>query len=151
MEPPTLPLHTQLLQMASGYWLSQCIYVAAKLAIADHLKAGEQPCRALAHLTETDETALYRILRALASVGIFQETASQTFALTPLADFLRSDHPRSMRGSVVMLGNQSITKPGVIFSTALKPVNLPLTIAMARGCLNISAIIQKRRRFLKRR
>ncbi len=104
MQPPTLPLHTQLLQMASGYWLSQCIYVAAKLAIADHLKAGEQPCHELARLTETDETALYRILRALASVGIFQETVPQTFALTPLAAFLQSDHPRSMRGTVVMLG-----------------------------------------------
>lgn len=104
MQPPTLPLHTQLLQMASGYWLSQCIYVAAKLAIADHLSQGELPCRDLAMLTETEPIALYRILRALASVGIFQETSTETFALTPLAEFLQSDHPQSMRGMIVMLG-----------------------------------------------
>ncbi|BAW96545.1 O-methyltransferase, putative [[Synechococcus] sp. NIES-970] len=104
MHPPTLPLHTQLLQMASGYWLSQCLYAAAKLAIADHLRTGEKHCDDLARLTETDVTALYRVLRALASVGVFQETSAATFTLTPLAEFLRSDHPRSMRGTVVMLG-----------------------------------------------
>lgn len=104
MMPPTLPPHMQLIQMASGYWVSQCLYVAATLGIADHLAAGTQTCATLADLTHCDRPALYRVLRALASVGIFAETEPETFSLTPLAAYLQADHPRSIRAIVQMLG-----------------------------------------------
>src|SRR5207245_5448193 len=60
-----------LLQMATGYWVSQAIYVAAKLGIADLLKDGPQPCVALATATGVDAFSLFRLLRALSSLGIF--------------------------------------------------------------------------------
>ena len=81
MSLPELPLHLQLTQMVSGYWLSQAIYAAAKLSLAEHLSKGTKSCQDLASLTETNPAALYRLMRALASVGIFQETESQQFIL----------------------------------------------------------------------
>ena len=101
---PQLPLHVQMMQMISGYWVSQCIYVAAKLAIADHLTKSPQTYHSLATATHSNPSALYRVLRALASVGIFTETESGNFAMTPLAEFLRSDSPQSMQPTAIMLG-----------------------------------------------
>jgi len=102
MSLPELPLHLQLTQMISGYWLSQAIYAAAKLSLAEHLSTGAKSCQELASLTETNPAALYRLMRGLASVGIFQETESQQFILTPLAEHLSSDHPRSVKATAIM-------------------------------------------------
>ena len=60
-----------LTQMICGYWHSQAIYAAAKLGIADLLKAGPRTVDELAAATETKPDFLFRLLRALASLGIF--------------------------------------------------------------------------------
>jgi hypothetical protein len=60
-----------LFQMATGYWISQAIYVAAKLGIADMLKDEPQSCVALAAATGSDAPSLFRLMRASASVGVF--------------------------------------------------------------------------------
>ena len=104
MTVPQLPLHTQLLQMISGYWLSQGIYAVAKLGIADLLQEGSHSCTELASATQTNTSALYRLMRALASVGIFSETKPHSFSLTPLGKHLCSDHPKSQRNNAIMLG-----------------------------------------------
>ncbi|MEB3272721.1 MAG: methyltransferase [Prochlorothrix sp.] len=103
---PSLPPHVQLLQMISGYWVSQSLAVVAKLGIADRLVSGPQSCQTLAQLTHTHEDSLYRLLRALASVGVFTETAPRTFGLSPLAEYLRADSPLSQRATAIMLGEQ---------------------------------------------
>jgi hypothetical protein len=72
--------HQQLDQMITGYWISQAIYAAAKFGIADHLKAGPKTVEELAGATSTDVGALYRLLRALASVGIFTEGKPRQFS-----------------------------------------------------------------------
>ena len=92
--------HQQLDQMITGYWISQAIYAAAKFGIADHLKDGPKTVGELAAATSTKPDALYRLLRALASVGIFTEGESRRFSLTPLAEPLRSE----VAGLVGMLG-----------------------------------------------
>jgi DNA-binding IclR family transcriptional regulator len=74
--------HQQLDQMITGYWISQAIYAAAKFGIADHLNGGPKTVGELAGATSTDPDALYRLLRALASVGIFTEGESRRFSLT---------------------------------------------------------------------
>ncbi|MBO1349428.1 MAG: methyltransferase [Hormoscilla sp. GUM202] len=89
---------------ATGYWVSQCIYIAAKLGIADLLKEGEQHCDALATATNSNKDAIYRLLRALASVGIFAETQPQYFQLTPLATYLQSDVSNSLKAYAIILG-----------------------------------------------
>ena len=102
----TSPTRT-LLQLTSGYWVSQMIYVAAKLGIADLLKDGPRTCEELAHATGTHARSLYRLMRALASVGVFSESEGGHFSLTPLAELLRSGEPSSMRALAIMLGEES--------------------------------------------
>ena len=98
--------HQQLDQMISGYWISQAIYAAAKFGIADHLKDGPKTVGDLAGATSTNPDALYRLLRALASVGIFTEGEARRFSLTPLAEPLRSDIPGSKRALSLMCGDE---------------------------------------------
>lgn len=87
-----------------GKWVSQAVSVAAKLGIADLLKDGPRSCDELARANQVDESALFRLLRALASVGVFTELDSRTFGLTPMAEFLRSDVHRSLRAVATMSG-----------------------------------------------
>lgn len=86
-----------LLQMTTGYWLTQSIYVAAKLGIADLLKEHPKTAAELAIATDTHADSLYRLLRALASLGIFAETEPGWFTLTPIAECLQTDVPHSLR------------------------------------------------------
>src|SRR5215471_236346 len=99
-------MHQQLDQMITGYWISQAIYAAAKFEIADHLKDGPKSVAQLAAATSTNPDALYRLLRALASVGIFSEGESRQFSLTPLAEPLRSDVTGSKRALALMSGDE---------------------------------------------
>jgi SAM-dependent methyltransferase len=91
--PPTVAM----LQLISGFWVSRAIYIAAKLGIADHLRDGHKTTDALAAATGTHAPSLYRVMRALASVGVFVEDESKGFALTPLSETLRTDAPGSLR------------------------------------------------------
>lgn len=94
----------QLARLASGYWHTQAIYVAAKLGVADLLAGGPKSAEDLAHSTATNPAALYRLLRALASLGVFAEDDRGRFALTPTADCLRTDAPGSLRSLCVVRG-----------------------------------------------
>jgi len=96
----------QLDLMITGYWVSQAIYAAAKFEIADHLKDGPKSVEALAAASSTDADSLYRLLRALASVGVFAEVEARQFSLTPLAEPLRSDVPGSKRALALMSGDE---------------------------------------------
>jgi hypothetical protein len=93
-----------LFQMATGYWVSQAIYVAAKLGIADLLKDGPQSCTALAAATGSDAPSIFRLMRALASVGVFSHVSRDCFALSRLAESLQSNAPASLRAMVITVG-----------------------------------------------
>ncbi len=105
-EPQGPPPEAVLTQMAFGALLTQALYVAAKLGIADLLAAGPRPVAELAAETETHERSLYRVLRSLAGVGVFAEVAPQTFSLTPLAERLRADFPGSLRNGMIFMGEE---------------------------------------------
>jgi hypothetical protein len=96
----------QLAHIITAYWQSQAVYVAAELGIADLLRDGPQHVDVLAQSTQTQPAALFRLLRALASIGVFAEVAPQTFGLTPLAESLRSDAPQSLRALARMAGGE---------------------------------------------
>jgi len=96
----------EMTRLMTGYWISQAVYVAAKLGIADRLVAGPLGVDALAAQTGSHDRSLYRLLRALASVGVFAEDDRGRFELTPLAEFLRSDVPGSQRALVLMMGEE---------------------------------------------
>jgi hypothetical protein len=80
-----------LFQIGLGYMASMALNVAVELRIADHLANGARSTSELATLTHVNEDRLYRVLRALASVGVFTEVAPHQFGLTPAAELLRSD------------------------------------------------------------
>ena len=93
-------------QMFSGSWVTQGISVAAELGIADLLADGPRTVEDLAERTNTNSSALYRVLRALASVGIFAQDGGHRFSSTPLADLLRSDTPGTQRSIAIMMGDE---------------------------------------------
>jgi SAM-dependent methyltransferase len=99
-----LPASAVLMQMLAGKFVSRAISVAADLGIADLLREGERSTAYLAAAAGAHEPSLYRLMRALASVGIFTETAPRTFALTPVAECLRSDAPDSLRAMARFFG-----------------------------------------------
>src|SRR5215207_4406927 len=94
-----------LLQMTNAIHVSQAICVAATLGIADLLEDGPKSADELAKTTRTHAPSLYRLLRALASVGIFSETDGR-FGSTPLAEYLRTNAPKSLRAWVMQMGQQ---------------------------------------------
>lgn len=97
----------QLHQLVGGYRVSQAIAVVATLGIADLLADVPKGTAELARATGTDEAALYRVLRFLTGVGLFDETAPRRFALTGLGVGLRADIPGSLRPNVLMLLDDS--------------------------------------------
>lgn len=99
-----MPPAAVVTQMAMGFIVSQSLAVAARLRIADHLAGGAKTTAELAALTATHEPSLYRLLRALASVGVLRKEGEK-FTNTELGDVLRSDHPQSMRAALHMMGD----------------------------------------------
>jgi O-methyltransferase domain/Dimerisation domain len=103
MNPEIASSQNSLLQIATGFWASRALYVAAKLNIADRLSNGPQSAAALALTTDAHPASLHRVLRALASLGIFEEDDSGRFRHTDLSRGLCTG-PHSLREFVVMLG-----------------------------------------------
>ena len=93
----------QVLQVAVGYVASAALYTAIALNVADHLASGPRDVSELARLSGANEDALFRVLRLLASLGVFAETGLRRFALNPAAELLRKDVPGSLRGMAVFL------------------------------------------------
>ncbi|MGH9715269.1 MAG: methyltransferase [Candidatus Acidiferrales bacterium] len=92
----------QILQLATGYMAPACLYIAAKLRIADQLADGPKVIAELAGKARgVHENSLYRVMRALASVGVFTETEPRTFANTAASELLRARVPGSMREVVL--------------------------------------------------
>ncbi len=92
--------------MITGYWTTQAVYVAAKLGLADRLVEGPQSAEQLASAVSAHAPSLYRLLRGLASLGIFAEDDQARFSLTPLAECLRSDAAGSQRALAIMSGEE---------------------------------------------
>lgn len=93
--------------LSYGYRVTQLLYVAVKLGIADLLAGGPQTMEELAAASGAQTDALYRALRVLASFGVFREVAPRRFALTPLAELLRTDHPHSLCAAILVQSEES--------------------------------------------
>lgn len=100
---PPSPANIQLMQLTTACWASRCLHVVAELGVADALGDQPQSTEALAKATRIQPQALYRVLRLLSSLGIF-EWRNGTWNHTESSRFLRSSHPESLRDYVRMLG-----------------------------------------------
>ena len=76
-------------RMIVGFQVSQAIHVAATLGVADLLADGARTSDELAAATNAHAGSLYRLLRALASVGVLHEDEGRRFSLTPMGELLR--------------------------------------------------------------
>jgi hypothetical protein len=104
--PGDLPPNLELLQMVSGKWMHQAIYVAAELGVADQLASGPRTSGEVARACGTDDDATYRLLRALANVGVLEEREERVFALRPMGEYLRGDVPGSLRAYARLAGSR---------------------------------------------
>ncbi len=94
----------RMLRLLGGYWHSQALHAVAKLGIADLLAGGPRPVFELAARCGAHEGSLYRLLRALAFLGVFEETAGRRFGPTPLSRLLLSGVEGSLRPAAVLGG-----------------------------------------------
>lgn len=101
-----------LQQLTNGYWVTQIIYVAAKLGIADLLNDGPQDTKTLASATETHPPSLYRLMRALAGLGLFKETEPGVFELADVGRCLVTGSAGSLRARAILNGEQWYTAWG---------------------------------------
>ena len=106
MTGPQATPNAALRQLIEGYRVSQMIFVAAELGIADLLADGPRHCVEIASATRTDAPTLFRLMRALASAGVFARVDGDLFTLTPLSDCLRTGVAGSLRPWAVLNGRR---------------------------------------------
>jgi len=108
MESHQLRLSGELMRLMAGYQVAQTIYAAASLGIADLLRDETRSSAALAGESATDASSLFRLLRALVSIGILDEVKPDCFKLTPLGSCLRSDSASKGRSLALWLGGENM-------------------------------------------
>jgi SAM-dependent methyltransferase len=104
---PAPPPEAQLLQLILGSFVSRALAVAAGLGVADLLKEGPMGLKELAARTDSNSDGLYRVLRALAAVGVFETRGDQCFANNDLSKLLRADVQGSARANALWFGDVS--------------------------------------------
>jgi ubiquinone/menaquinone biosynthesis C-methylase UbiE len=116
----------QLMKYIVGRWISKPIYVAAALGIADLLSKGPKSIDQLARETGAHAPSLYRVMRALASVGTFSEKENKIFELTPIAEYLKAG---SMRSIALMFNSEWSDRAWEYFLDGVKTGETPFNKA----------------------
>jgi len=101
--PQTSAALGKLMQVTNAFLTSRCLYVVAEVGVADHINDTPQTSETLAKATGSDAGALHRVLRVLASHGIF-ESRDGSWSHTEMSRLLRKDNPASMRDYIRMIG-----------------------------------------------
>ncbi|MET0620963.1 MAG: methyltransferase, partial [Thermoanaerobaculia bacterium] len=94
---PTVSTDQALIQLLTGAWAMQAVATAARLEIPDVLSGGARTAEDVAAKTGADPGAMYRLLRALASLGVLERSSDGRFANTPIGDRLRTGAPGGLR------------------------------------------------------
>lgn len=100
-----------VVEEALGFLYPAALRAAAAVGVADHLADRPLGAAELAELTGTEARNLYRVLRLLATRGLFEEDGQGRFRLTAAGDSLRSDAPVSARSAVLMLTDRTMWLP----------------------------------------
>ena len=104
----SVPPDAVLMQMLFGAQMQRGVCLTVRLGIPDLLAEQTQTAEELAAKTGTHAPSLYRLLRTLASIGVFAENAEKKFELTPISALLRDGAPNSMSDFAVMMGEEWI-------------------------------------------
>lgn len=101
----------RLVQIGSAFWQSRALYVGAKLGLADEIKDSEKSTSTLSETLNLNEDHLYRLMRMLSSMGIFEETSHRVFKNSKISNYLRVDNPDNVLAMVLMHNSPQMTKP----------------------------------------
>lgn len=110
----------RMLQMITGYWVTQIVRTAAELRVADHLHEGGATAAEVAEAESLDPGSAFRFLRTCASLGLAALSDGERFVSTPLLDTLRTDTPDSLRDLALWGGPQSHWLPWGRLSDAVR-------------------------------
>ena len=109
-----------LMQLLFGKQLTFSLSGLARLGVADHMDGVPKPVEEIAAKAGAHAPSLYRVMRMLASFGVFREEEPRRFALTPIGALLKSDAPESMRYTAMMLGDEFATRAYEHIATCLR-------------------------------
>ena len=110
----------RLLELIQMRLISEAIHVAAALGVADLLAAGPKSADELSKATGASAPSLRRVMRALASFGIFSHDSTDRFALAPLGEFLKRDEPGSLHSAALLFGGETGTSTVRLFLECVK-------------------------------
>jgi O-methyltransferase domain/Dimerisation domain len=91
-----------VLEVIFGRWRSQIAYAGVKLGVFDALGQEGNDAALIAKELTLDPVLSYRLLRALACLGLLTEHAGRRFSLTSAGEFLRADHAETLRGITLL-------------------------------------------------
>ncbi len=126
------PPHVVLMQLVQGFMVAKSVQAVAELGIADLLADGPKTSEDLARATSTNPVALFRLLRAVAGLGIFRQNESGRFENTVLSEPLRSDSPVSVRDYLLYAANDGNVRAWMQLTPVLQ-TGEP-SFAAANGC-----------------
>ncbi len=106
-----VPPPFRLIQIGAAYWQSRALYVAARLDIATVLADGELTAEEIAARVQAQPDAVWRLLRMLAAMGVFEEVAPHRFRNNKLSHCLREGYPQSVRAMILMHNSPEISRP----------------------------------------
>jgi hypothetical protein len=92
----------KVIDLIFGRWRSQILYTGVKLGVFDALASGPKSAVRVASELGVDADMLYRLMRALGSLELLHEDTTRTFSLTPMGEWLRRDHPHTLRGMTLL-------------------------------------------------
>lgn len=116
----------RLIQIGSAVWASRVLYTATKLGLADEIGDKEKSTASLAATLQLHEDHLYRVMRMLASLGVFTETSHRTFKNSKLSEYLRKDNPKNVRAMVLMHNSPEMIKPWLeTLETSIRDGGIP--------------------------
>ena len=101
----------RIIQIGSAFWQSRVLYVAVKLDIASVLADETLAVDVLAARVSAEQSALYRLLRMLAAMGVFAEVSHGLFKNNQLSAYLREDNPNNVRAMILMHNSEEMSRP----------------------------------------
>lgn len=101
----------RLVQIGTAFWQSRVLHTAARLDIATELADDVADADDIAKRVSADPDAVYRMLRMLTAMGIFEETAPRQFRNNPVSAYLRQDNPDNLRAMVLMHNSDTMSRP----------------------------------------
>jgi O-methyltransferase/methyltransferase family protein len=123
----------RMMQMITGYWVTQVVHATARFSIADHLAKAPATADDIANAEGINPSATFRLLRTCASLGMVKYDGNSRFSGTSLLDTLRKDHPQSLRAIAVSWPLPGHWLPWGRFAEAVKTGNSQTVPALGAG------------------